>query len=124
MKFTSFNPLIVTNKGEETISLFEALGFERQHTNSNVDGRDITNITMKDPNGFKIDISNAPNIKQDLTIIRMNVDDFDEAYKFLTDRGFVNPSGKIVEMKSSKSAMMRSPSGFAFDLCHHIKDHD
>ena len=88
------------------------------------DGRDITNVTMKDPNGFKIDISNAPNIKQDLTIIRMNVDDFDEAYKFLTDRGFVNPSGKIVEMKSSKSAMMRSPSGFAFDLCHHIKDHD
>ena len=124
MKFTSFNPLIITKNGEETIRLFEALGFERQHTNSNVDGRDITNVTMKDPNGFKIDIANSPNTEHDLTIIRMNVDDFDEAYKFLTDRGFVNTSGRIVEMKSSKSAMLRSPSGFAFDLCHHIKDHD
>ena len=124
MKITSFNPLIITNNGEDAIKVFEALGFEKQHTNTNVDGRDITNFTMKDLNGFKVDIANAPNMKQDLIIIRMNVDDFDEAYKFFTDRGFVNTRGNIIETKSSKSAMMRSPSGFAFDLCHHIKDHD
>ncbi len=121
MKFTSFNPLIITSHGDETIKLFEELGFERRHTNENVGNNDITNVTMKDPNGFLVDVANAPNIEQDMTIIRMNVDDFDEAYKFLTDRGFVNVSGRIVETKSSKSAMLRSPTGYAFDLCHHIK---
>ena len=121
MKFTSFNPLIITSHGDETIKLFEELGFERRHTNENVGNNDITNVTMKDPNGFLVDVANAPNIEQDMTIIRMNVDDFDEAYKFLTDRGFVNVSGRIIETKSSKSAMLRSPTGYAFDLCHHIK---
>lgn len=121
MKFTSFNPLIITSHGDETIKLFEELGFERRHTNENVGNNDITNVTMKDPNGFLVDVANAPNIEQDMTIIRMNVDDFDEAYKFLTDRGFMNVSGRIIETKSSKSAMLRSPTGYAFDLCHHIK---
>ncbi len=124
MKFTSFNPLIVTCKGEETVKLFEALGFEKRHTNRDVGGKGITNYTMKDPNGFKVDVADSPNTKQDITLIRMNVDDFDEAYKFLTDKGFRNISGEIVETKSSRSAMMVSPSGYAFDLCHHIKDHD
>ena len=79
---------------------------------------------MKDANGFKVDVADAPNTKQDITLIRMNVDDFDEAFKFLTDKGFKNISGRIVETKASKSVMMVSPTGFGFDLCHHIKDHD
>ena len=124
MKFTSFNPLIVTGKGEETVKLFEELGFEKQHVNKDVGGIGVTNYTMKDANGFKVDVADAPNTKQDITLIRMNVDDFDEAYNFLIEKGFKNPSGRIVESKSSKSAMMVSPTGFSFDLCHHIKNHD
>ncbi|MBR1663785.1 MAG: hypothetical protein IJ696_05610 [Ruminococcus sp.] len=121
MKFTSFNPLIITSKGAETVKLFEDLGFEKRHTNENVDNKDITNITLKNPDGFQVDVANAPNTKQDITIIRMNVDNFDEAYEFLTAKGFINKSGNIVETASSKSCMMVSPSGFAFDLCHHKK---
>lgn len=123
MKFTSFNPLIVTRDAAPVIALFEVLGFERRHTNTNIDDQDITNVTMKDANGFHVDVAQA-NVPQDRTLIRMNVDDFDEAYAFLMDRGFTHPSGRVVELKSSKSAMLVSPSGFAFDLCHHIKDHD
>jgi hypothetical protein len=53
----------------------------------------------------------------------MNVDNFEEAYNFLKSKGFVNPRGdNTVDTKSNKSAMLRSPSGFAFDLCQHIKD--
>ena len=60
---------------------------------------------------------------QDMTLIRMNVDDFEEAYNFLKSKGFVNPRGdNTVDTKTNKSAMLRSPSGFAFDLCQHIKD--
>ena len=123
MKFTSFNPLIVTKDAAPVIALFEALGFEKRHTNKNIDDKDITTVTMKDANGFHVDMAQA-DVPRDLTIIRMNVDDFDEAFAFLIDKGFTHPSGRVVESKSSKSAMLVSPSGFAFDLCHHIKDHD
>ena len=79
---------------------------------------------MKNADGFYVDISNVP-VPQDLTLIRMNVDDFNEAYKFLLDKGFTNVQGdKTVDTNTNKSAMMKSPSGFAFDLCQHIKDND
>ena len=123
MKFTSFNPLIVTKDAAPVIALFETLGFDRRHTNTNIDDKDITNVTMKDANGFHVDVAQA-DVPRDLTLIRMNVDDFDEAYAFLMDRGFTHPSGRVVELKSSKSAMLVSPSGFAFDLCQHIREHD
>ena len=31
MKFTSFNPMIITKDSEAAVALFEALGFERKH---------------------------------------------------------------------------------------------
>lgn len=120
MKSTSFNPLIVSKDAAPAIELFEALDFERRHNNTNIDDRNISNVTMKDANGFHVDVAQA-NVPRDMTIIRMNVDNFEEAYDFLISKGFTCPSGRIVEQESSKSAMLVSPSGFGFDLCHHIK---
>ena len=78
---------------------------------------------MKDANGFYLDLSMPViQLKQDFTVIRMNVDDFDEAFKLLTEHGFHNfYKDKIVETKSSKSALMLSPSGFAINLVQHMK---
>ena len=125
MKITTFNPLIVTKDAETAIKLFEELGFERRHSlDANTGKNDFTNVRMKNADGFYVDISNVP-VPQDLTLIRMNVDDFNEAYKFLLDKGFTNVQGdKTVDTNTNKSAMMKSPSGFAFDLCQHIKDND
>lgn len=119
MKFTSFNPLIITKDGAAAIELFEALGFEKKHSHPTPVG--VLDTTMKDGNGFQLDIAEVPGAAQDRTIIRINVDDFEEAYEFLLSRGFEHKSGKIVEDESSKSAMLVSPSGFAFDLAHHKK---
>ena len=119
MKFTSFNPLILSKDAEAAVKFFEELGFVKTHCHTTSEG--IVDTTMKDPNGFMVDIADTPNVPQDITIIRINVDSFDEAYELLTSRGFVNKTGKIVEDESSKSAMMVSPSGFAFDLAHHKK---
>ncbi len=126
MKITSFNPLIVTPEPEKLVQLFEALGFEKKHhiKNAGNDDVNICDIRMTDPNGHHVDVASTANIKQDLTIIRMNVDDFDEAYDFLISKGFTHPSGTFVENEYSKSTLMKAPSGFAFDLCHHKKDHD
>lgn len=121
MKITGFSPLILTEDADRLIELFEDLGFEQRHKHVQIDGRDIDDVTMKDANGNCIDIAKVSINPLDTTIIRMNVDDFDEAFDMLIARGFVNPANSIIETPSSKSAMMVSPSGFKFDLCQHIK---
>lgn len=123
MKISSFNPLIVTSNAENTIAVFEALGFEKVHsiTVETSDNLFTTNYTLKDANGFCIDIADNPRTPRDLTLIRMNVSDFDEAYEALIAKGFTCPTGRTVDSETNKSAMMVAPSGFAFDLCQHIK---
>ena len=118
MKITTFSPLIVTNSIDRNIRLFESLGFEIAHK-QNPEER-IYDFTMKDADGNKVDIAKA-DVEKDLTLIRMNVDDFDEAYEMLRAQGFVMKSGRVVETPSSRSAMVVSPTGFAFDLCQHKK---
>jgi len=77
---------------------------------------------MKTPDGFYVDVAGV-SVPRDMTLIRINVDDFDEAFSYFTERGFKTPpNGKVVETRTNKSLMLISPSGFAFDLCHHIKD--
>ena len=125
MKITSFNPLIVTKDAASVIHFFEELGFERRHTINAAEnnGTNITNVSMKDANGFCVDVAQAP-VPKDLSLIRMNVDDFDDALEFLKAKGFRNVKGtdETLNTATNKSAMIVSPSGFAFDLCQHIKD--
>lgn len=126
MKITTFNPQIITKDAEPIVKLFEELGFEKRHNPEGIGELHVEGIRMKDANGFYIDIS-VPDLRlpQDVTAIRMNVDDFDEAYKLLESHGFKNFYGETtVETKSSKSAMMLSPSGFAINLIQHVRNHD
>ena len=125
MKITSFNPTIVTSQAEETIKLFEELGFERRHKKEGINDENITAVDMKDANGFRVNVVYADNTPQARTYIRMNVRDFDEAYAFLTARGFQNAQGeKITDTGSSKATLMVSPSGFAIGLAEHIRKED
>ena len=129
MKITTFNPMVVTKKPEEAIALFEALGFERHHhksdnTENEEQGLAFSSVRMKDANGFYVDVCTATTdrIERDLTVIRMNVDDFDEAAELLKKNGF--RESKIAPVNytsSSKYAFFISPSGFMIDLIKHIK---
>ena len=102
------------------IALFEALGFERRHTKDGFRD-DVSAVRMKDSNGFHVDVVQAP-VQQDITTIRMNVDDFDEAYGLLTAHGFKSKSeGNPTETGSSKGCMMVSPSGFSIIISKHYK---
>jgi hypothetical protein len=124
MKITSFNPLIVTTNQEECQKLFEELGFEKRHNKVSGVSEDISTVRMKDSNGFHVDISKVVKLDRDMTIIRMNVDDLDEAYALLTAHGFKAVDGSNSLTRSSKSVLMASPSGFAIDIVKHIKEHD
>ena len=120
LKITTFSPLIVTQKPEKTAALFEKLGFEAAHVKKLEDG--AYNYTMKDADGHQVDITKGNSrVEQDTTVIRMNVPDFDAAYELLQENGFIIKGGHIVETPSSRSATVISPTGFAFDLCQHIR---
>ena len=123
MKITSFNPLIIAQDTKEILDVFEAMGFERKHLSDDIDHRDdISSVRMKDANGFYVDVTQNEQVPQTRTAIRMNVDNFDEAYEFLKSKGFVNTRGdKITDTGSAKATMMASPSGFMISLIEHIK---
>ena len=123
MMITSFNPMIITANADDIIKTFEALGFERRHEKANIDDKTGSSVRMKDADGFHVDIAQVDVIPQDMTAIKMNVRDFDEAYDFLTAHGFIIvPGGKITDTGSSKSVMMVSPSGYAINVAYHFRE--
>ena len=127
MMITGINPVIASNKAEEIVKLFEALDFEITHTPVVTSETGTANVTrMKHLNGYHVDILALDRyIPQDMMAIRMNVDDFDDAYKLLTAHGFeIAPGDNIVDLGFAKTVIMVSPSGFMISLMQHIKDHD
>ena len=126
MQITTFNPMILSKDADQIIQLFEELGFERHHTVNNVDSRDITSVRMADANGFHVDVARVESLPKDMTTMRMNVRDFEEAYEFLKAHGFTNARGEdhAVESASAKSCLMISPSGFSIQLTQHIRKED
>ena len=123
MNITGFNPLIISQDADNIIKLFEELGFEKRHTlTANTEKGDISFVRMKNPDGFAVDVTFMSELPQDMTVIRMNVNDFNDGYRTLTERGFRNYYGDLVmESDSTKMAFMQSPSGFIFELIQHIK---
>ena len=126
MKITTFDPIIVTKQFDEVVGLFEALGFEKKHAPVTDTGkRNVRSFRMKHPEGYHVDVADSPDAERDRTYIRMNVDNFDEAYDIFMAHGFTNPRGDgTIDSKSSKAATLIAPSGFRMALVQHIKDHD
>ena len=125
MKITGFNPLIVTKDAESAIALFEALGFEKRHAKEGIGINNVTDIRMKDANGFHVDIAQG---QGEWTMIRMNVDNLEEAIEFLEARGFHKArheaAHETVDTGSSRFNIMVSPSGTIFSVSQHIKNRD
>ena len=126
MKITTFDPIIVTPDFDQVVSLFEALGFEKKHAPVTDTGKQkMLSFRMKHPEGYHVDVADSPDAERDITYIRMNVDNFDEAYDIFMAHGFTNPRGDgTIDSKSSKAASLISPSGFRLALVQHIKDHE
>ena len=76
---------------------------------------------MKDENGFYLDVVQDNSFSRDITGIRINVDDFDEAYNLFVSHGFEKfvEAGNI-STSSSKFVLLKSPSGFVVNLVQHI----
>ena len=125
MKITTFNPLIITRDSAAAIALFEELGFEIRHQKEGIGINNATDVRMKDANGFHVDIAQGDG---EWTMIRMNVDNLEEALEFLESRGFHKARHEAakdtVDTGSSRYNIMVSPSGFIFAVSQHIKNHD
>ena len=122
MKIKSFNPLIVTKDADSAVALFNELGFEKQHTKEDLSIDNVTEFRMKDANGFYVDVTQGTG---NWTMIRMNVDDLEEAIAFLEARGFHKARHEAahdtVDTGSSRFNIMVSPSGFIFAVSQHIQ---
>ena len=125
MKITAFNPLIITRDPDTAIELFEKLGFKQRHIKQNISEIKTTDVRMKDENGFYVDIAQGDG---EYTMIRINVDDFDEAIEFFMSHGFRKPhherAHKTVDTGSSRYTMVVSPSGFPINISEHIRKED
>ena len=125
MKITSFSPLVVTKDADAAIALFEELGFVRRHTKEGIGEDKVTDVRMKDANGFHVDVSQGDG---NWTMIRMNVDNLEEAIAFLEARGFHKARHavptKTIDTGSSMFNIMVSASGFIIAVSQHIKDRD
>ncbi len=128
MIITSFNPLIITKDSESVIALFEALGFERRHMKTGINDGTITSVRMRytgeDGKIFHVDVAQVP-VPRDMTSIRMNVRDFDEAFHMLEEKGFKNAQGDMItHTPTSKATTMVAPSGFSLSIAEHIHEND
>ena len=122
MKITSFNPIIVTKDAKAVTALFEELGFEIRHTKGGFNAENVRIYDMKNADGFRVDVSEKDGLEQARLVIRMNVDDINEACKLLTAHGFKNARGdEIEDSGSSKTALMVSPSGYCIRVIQHTK---
>ena len=121
MKITAFNPAILTKNAADAVALFEELGFTHAHT-KNLADKGITSFDLKYGEDFRGDVAQVDDMPQDITTIRMNVRDFDEAYDLLISKGFKDVNkGKATDTGSSKGTLMVSPSGFCITLAQHIR---
>lgn len=125
MTITSFNPLIVTKDDASAIALFEELGFERRHTKEGISEDNATDVRMKDANGFYVDVTKGTG---EWTMIRMNVDNLEEAIALLEAHGFHKArhavANKTIDTGSSVFNIMVSPTGYIFAVSEHLKDRD
>lgn len=145
MKITTFDPVIISRRADETIRLFEELGFEKTHTRTvasdteteiafykdlGVEKTDaaagssnISVVIMKDADGHHVEVNDAKEIPQDFVQIRMNVDDLEKACDILTAHGFRNTRGNDrIEVKKARGAMMVSPSGLRILVIKHLRE--
>lgn len=122
MKITAFNPLIMSPNAAQAIALFKELGFETRHLKEGIEGN-VSTTDMKNPDGFRIDVAQVDVMPQDMTVIRLSVRDFDEAYELLTAHGFklFPGSSEPTDTGTSKAALLMSPSGFGISLAQHYR---
>lgn len=121
MKITAFNPIILSNNAAELIKTFEAIGFEVSHEKTGISEADVKVARMKNENGYHVDVAQIDQIDRDITGIRVNVDDLEEAEKLLATRGFKEVRGTRQNTGTSLTVTMMAPTGLGIDLCEHVK---
>jgi hypothetical protein len=103
------------------IETFEALGFEKRHTKTDIEGGKNVGVAMKDTDGNRISIASTTKDRADITAILINVDNFREAYDFFIGKGFIDPrENKTTVTGSDEATMLISPSGFPVVISEHF----
>ena len=111
MKVTGINPVFAVKDFEETLPIYEALGFKVIHKNPGLKG--CMYYVLADEEDHRFDVALQPDVdpETDITqMLRINVDDFDEAYKLFTDKGFTSKRG-VHDTDSFTCVSLTDPTG-------------
>ena len=99
------------------------MGFERVHEKEGIGIEEVNEVRMKNADGFHLDVSQGHG---EWTMIRMNVDNLQEAIEFLESRGFHKARHEAakdtVDTGSSKFNIMVSSTGYIIAVSEHNKD--
>lgn len=123
MNITAFEPVVMTPDSENVLNLFSDLGFETAHRPvGKADGEDIPIFCMKHKDGFKVDVIDNKHVPRDITSIRINVDNYEEARGILVAHGFkeLYPDAPH-DSDNHKGVEMVSPGGLIVTIMQHIK---
>lgn len=123
MKVSTIKPLILTTNAEKLIKVYSALGFKKKHVKDDIEIlNSTTNCTiLVDDNDNRIYISQADNIPKEMTVIHINVDNFDEAYEHFKSEGYYDAKPQITRSATSISQLMFCKTGTGVIICQHIK---
>ena len=125
VKVSDYYPIFYAENVEsETRRFTEVLGFAVKHR-PKIEFLDY--VVLENEKKRRVDIVHsrfpADSFKEGFLGMRVNVDDFDEAYILLEERGFRNcmGEGNLIVSPYIKGAHMASPSGFEVMLMQHLK---
>ena len=121
MKIKSINPLIVTSSPEDILPLYvKNMGFTITH---NLEFPKV-NLLVLENGDNRVDIVVDADTKKkrlfpvEYYAIRINVSDYDESLKELTDAG-CKVYLKTVELKSARFCLLKQPNGLLIGLMKH-----
>lgn len=120
MKITAFYPTVATRDTEKIIKDMEKVGFRIIHQRFDLFDEGDTEYVLENENGQRMDVVSCPEIDEDRYVVRINVDDFDEAMKIYTEQGFTVCKGPRI-LPDSKNIVLFAPGKLPILLMQHIK---
>ena len=119
MNITSFYPALLAKNADQVVEKMKRLGFEVIHKTKDLI-KDVDNeYTLQDKNGFRFDVVHT-DILEEKYVIRINVDNIEEAINVHKEMGFTVDCGPE-DARSSKRALLVSPTGLYTYLIEHKK---
>lgn len=120
MKITAFYPAILTKNADKIIEHQSKFGFSVIHERDDLFCPGDKEYVLENENGKRMDVVYVEELEKNCFMVRVNVDDFDEALNIYLNDGFTIFKGPSID-DCSKNVLLNCPDGELIMLMQHIK---